>query len=205
MSRQTAGRLRARAAEAGDAWRLTLAELLSLPQSQSLPSVLLLSSALTMLPVAGAGTVLSFLLWWVAWAWWRGHDQLPVPRRALALSLSPRWSRRCLHGLAWVYEQADRCLKPRWAWWAHQRTQPWWGVWVSLMAALIFLPLPLGNVLPALSLMLMALGWMFRDGLALALAGATGVAALAYVVLWWELLLRLLAAALPFIPGLQAV
>ena len=70
-----AGRLRARAAEAGDAWRLTLAELLSLPQSQSLPSVLLLSSALTMLPVAGAGTVLSFLLWWVAWAWWRGHDQ----------------------------------------------------------------------------------------------------------------------------------
>ncbi|MFC7461991.1 exopolysaccharide biosynthesis protein [Hydrogenophaga defluvii] len=204
MSRHMAGHLRARAADASDAWRLTLAELLALPDSQSLPSVLLLSAALTMLPVAGAGTVLSFLLWWVAWAWWHGHDRLPVPRRALALSLSPRWSRRCLHGLAWVFEQADRCLKPRWAMWTHQRTQSWWALWVSLMAALIFLPLPLGNVLPALSLMLVALGWMFRDGLALALAGATGVAALAYVVVWWELLLRLLAAALPHLPWLQA-
>jgi len=199
-----AGHLRARAAQASDACRLTLAELLTLPDSQSLPSVLLLSAALTMLPVAGAGTVLSFLLWWVAWAWWRGHDRLNVPPRALALSLSPRWSRRCLHGLAWVFEQADRCLRPRWAWWTHQRTQPWWALWVSLMAALIFLPLPLGNVLPALSLMLVALGWMFRDGLALALAGATGVAALAYVVVWWELLQGLLTAALPHLPWLQA-
>lgn len=204
MSQQMAGHLRARAAQASDACRLTLAELLTLPDSQSLPSVLLLSATLTMLPVAGAGTVLSFLLWWVAWAWWRGHDRLNVPPRALALSLSPRWSRRCLHGLAWVFEQADRCLRPRWAWWTHQRTQPWWALWVSLMAALIFLPLPLGNVLPALSLMLVALGWMFRDGLALALAGATGVAAVAYVVVWWELLLGLLAAALPHLPWLQA-
>jgi hypothetical protein len=204
MSRQLAGHLRARAADASDAWRLTLAELLALQDSQSLPSVLLLSAALTMLPVAGAGTVLSILLWWVAWAWWRGHDRLPVPRRALELSLSPIWSRRCLHGLAWVFEQADRCLKPRWALWVHQRTQPWWGVWVSLMAAVIFLPLPLGNVLPALSLMLVALGWMFRDGLALALAGATGIAALGYVVVWWELLLRLLVAGLPHLPWLQA-
>jgi hypothetical protein len=200
MSGYIAGRMRARAAEAGEAWRLTLAELLELPGRQSLPSVLLVSAALTVLPVAGAGAVLSVLLWWVAWAWWRGHEQLPLPRRALELSLSPSWSRRCLHGLAWVYEQAERRMKPRWALWAHHRTQPWWGVWVSLMAALIFLPLPLGNVLPAVSLMLLALGWMFRDGLVLVLAGTTGVAALGYVVLCWELLLRLLTAALAHLP-----
>ena len=57
MSQHIAGRMRARAAEAGEAWRLTLAELLELPGRQSLPSVLLVSAALTVLPVAGAGAV----------------------------------------------------------------------------------------------------------------------------------------------------
>lgn len=204
MSRQTAERLRAHATagQAGGSPCLTVAELLQLPGSQSLPSVLLVGAALTMLPVAGAGTVLSVLLWWVAWAWWRGHDQLQVPQRAQRLSLNPTWSRRCLHGLAWVYEQADRHMRPRWALWAHERTRPWWGVWVSLMAALIFLPLPLGNVLPAASLMLLALGWMFRDGLVLMLAGATGVAALGYVVFLWEVVLGLFGAAASHWPWL---
>ena len=50
------------------------------------------------------------------------------------------------------------------------------------MAALIFIPLPFGNVLPAISLVLLSLGWMFRDGLALLLAGVAGVAATAYAV-----------------------
>lgn len=203
MSHDIPARLRARAAAPDGAWRLTVAELLALPGPQSLPSVLLVSASLTLLPVAGAGTVLSFLLWWVAWAWWQGHEHLPVPRRALDLSLGETWGRRCLHGLAWVYEQAGRRMKPRWAPWAHHLTRRGWGLWVSLMAALIFLPLPLGNVLPAISLMLLALGWMFRDGLVLALAGAAGAAALAYVVLCWELLLRLLAAALPHLLWLQ--
>lgn len=204
-SQHLAQQLRARAAEAGDAWSLTLAELLAVCGHQSLPGVLLVGAALTVLPVAGAGTVLSMLLWWVAWAWWRGHEQLPLPRRARDLNLGPTWSRRCLHGLAWVYEQANRCMKPRWLRWAHQHTQPWWAVWVSFMAALIFLPLPLGNVLPAISLMLLALGWMFRDGVVLMLSGATGVAALGYVVFWWELLVQLWAKALPHLPWLQAV
>lgn len=205
MSRHLAGHLRARAALAGEAWRLTFAELLEVCGQQSLCGVLLVGAALTLLPVAGSGTVLSVVLWWVAWAWWRGHAHLSLPRRALALSLSPAWSRRCLHGLAWVYEQADRCMKPRWQRWAHQTTQPWWAVWVSLMAAVIFLPLPFGNVLPAISLMLLALGWMFRDGVVLMLSGAMGLAALGYVLLLWEVLLRLVAAALPHLPWLSSV
>lgn len=204
MNQHLAHLLRARAAEASEAWRLSFADLLDVCGRHSLPGVLLVGAALTMLPVAGSGTVLSLVLWWIAWAWWRGHEQLPLPRRALELSLSPTWSRRCLRGLAWVYEQADRWMKPRWERWAHRHTQPWWALWVSFMAALIFLPLPLGNVLPALSLMLLALGWMFRDGVVLMLSSATGVAALGYVVFWWELLLRIAAGALAHLPWLQA-
>ena len=59
------------------------------------------------------------------------------------------------------------------------------------MAALIFIPLPLGNVLPAISLVLLSLGWMFRDGLALLLAGIAGVAATAYAVSLSHLVMEL--------------
>ena len=45
----------------------------------------------------------------------------------------------------------------------------------------------------------------FRDGVVLMLSGATGVAALGYVVFWWELLVQLWAKALPHLPWLQAV
>lgn len=44
----------------------------------------------------------------------------------------------------------------------------------------IFLPLPFGNVLPAISLVLLCLGWMFRDGLALLGSALVGAIALAY-------------------------
>ena len=63
------------------------------------------------------------------------------------------------------------------------------------MAVVIFLPLPLGNVLPSLSLILLSLGWMFRDGLAMLLSAATGVGALGYVVSLGHLLTGLLVKA----------
>jgi len=40
---------------------------------------------------------------------------------------------------------------------------------VGLMACIVLLPIPFGNVLPALALVLVGLGLVFRDGLAVAL------------------------------------
>jgi hypothetical protein len=107
---------------------------------------------------------------------------MPLPERLSRVTLNVVWTRRCLHGLAWIYEQADRLLRPRWIVLSNRRLRPAWGVWIALMAALIFIPLPFGNVLPAISLVLLSLGWMFRDGLALLLAGVAGVAGTVYAV-----------------------
>ena len=51
------------------------------------------------------------------------------------------------------------------------------------MALLVLLPLPLGNLLPGLSLALLELGWSFKDGLVLLLSLISGTAAMGYVVL----------------------
>lgn len=171
---------------ASPAQRLDLSTLMRLHGESSLAVLLMLLAVVSVLPVAGAGTVMSLGIWAIAWAWLQAHSSVALPARLGQVKLNARWSGRCLRGLAWIYEQSDRFLRPRWALWSNTRTRWWWGSWIALMGLVIFLPLPLGNVLPAISLILLSLGWMFRDGLALLLSCTTGAAALAYVVWLWE-------------------
>lgn len=177
-----AQQLRTATQEASSTLRLSLRELLQLHGQDSGAVLLMLMALLSTLPVAGAGTVLSLGIFALAWAWLRGRDSLTLPERLGALTLNATWTRRCLHSLAWTYERAERWLRPRWPALCHTRTRWAWAVWIALMGALIFLPLPLGNVLPGTSLMLLSLGWLFRDGLALLLSAATGMAGVGYAV-----------------------
>lgn len=180
--------------------RLTLTELLGLHRESSGPVLLMLLAVVCSVPLPGTGTAMSLGIWALAWAWARGHDTWPLPDRLGQLTLNERWTGRCLHGLAWVYERGNRWLRPRWALCSHDRTRALWGVWIALMGLVIFLPLPLGNVLPSLSLILLSLGWMFRDGLALLLSTATGLAAVAYAVSLWQLVLQALGQVRPWLP-----
>lgn len=68
------------------------------------------------------------------------------------------------------------------------------------MALLILLPL--GNVLPSLSLVLLGLGWMFRDGLAMLLATVVGVAAVGFAVLMADLIVVGLVQGARWVAGL---
>jgi hypothetical protein len=175
--------------------RLSLEELLGL-HGQASPAVLLLVLAvLCVLPVYGVGTALSFAILLMAWRW-RGladadadSGQGPgLPERVGRLRLDATWSRRCLHALAWLYATAGRCLRARWGVLCHPRTGVWWSLWIGLMGLVIFLPLPLGNVLPSLSLVLLSLGWMFRDGLALLASAVVGSGAVAFALAFGHLL-----------------
>lgn len=182
MNDGIARRLRAAGETDPTALRLTLRELLQLHGEASGAVLLMLMALLSTAPIAGAGTVLSLGIFALAWAWLRGHDSPPLPERLAALQLNATWTRRCLHSLAWTYERAERWLRPRWTTLSHARARFWWALWIALMAVLIFLPLPLGNVLPGTSLMLLSLGWLFRDGLALLVSAATGVVGVGYAV-----------------------
>jgi len=171
-----------RAADPGADLTLSLQDLLRLHGESSLAVLLMLLAVVSVLPVAGAGTVMSMGIWIVAWSWVHERETLSLPQRLGNLALNERWSGRCLNGLAWLYESSQRYMRPRWAWLSHAGTRVWWGAWIGLMGLVIFVPLPFGNVLPSLSLVLLSLGWMFRDGLALVLSTATGLAGLAYGV-----------------------
>ncbi len=186
--------------------RLTLGELLRLHGDASSAVLLLVLALLCVVPVYGVGTALGVAILAMAWRWHRqdhapqdgqAHPDAatpPLAGRLAGLSLDETWSRRCLHGLAWLYATAGRTLRTRWAWLRHRSTHGWWSVWIGVMGFLIFLPLPLGNVLPSLSLVLMSLGWMFRDGLALLLSKLVGAGAIAFAWVSAQLLVEMLAA-----------
>lgn len=191
---------RARSAPPGSL-RLSLADLLRLHGEGSLPVLVMLLSLFTLIPVGGAGWFVSFFIVALGWYWARGLEQVELPAAVGRLSLNERWSLRSLHGLAWMYRHAGRCMRPRWQAWRHERTRGWWGAWIAAMAAIIFLPLPFGNVLPSLSLVLLGLGWMFRDGVALLLASAAGAGAVVYTVAFGQLAIDLTQRAWGWLTG----
>lgn len=172
---------------------LSVRQLLDLHGRDSAAVVLLVLAMLSVLPIAGVGSLLSLVLMAIALRWHHGTDSSILPQRLGDLRLSATWSGRCLRFLRGLYAWAGCWLRERWGVLRHPGAQPAWGVWIGLMALLILLPLPFGNVLPAISLVLLALGWMFRDGLMLLASLLVGTGAAAFAALASHLML---AAAL---------
>jgi hypothetical protein len=100
-----------------------------------------------------------------------------------AFAMPRPMAQRVLNGLSRLYRGAERLSRHR-----LRALAPSHGLGGGLaalgglMAAIIVLPLPLGNLLPAVALVCLGLGMVFRDGLAVLLAMATGALALAYGV-----------------------
>lgn len=83
-------------------------------------------------------------------------------------------------------ERAERLMKPRLTPLASGAMESVVGTVCLLMALVLFLPIPLGNMLPALAICLLAMGILERDGLWVLAGAATTLAAAALVsgVVW---------------------
>ena len=132
-------------------------------------TLLLLMAMPCLLPVPGVGTVLGFGMAALAVAMWRGHCAPCLPRRVAELELPRHWAQRVLVGLASAYAVAGRHAKARLIHLAFAGRRSATALAVGLMAAIVVMPIPFGNVLPALALMLIGLGLVFRDGVAVVL------------------------------------
>lgn len=177
----------------------TLQDILQLHGESSTAVILLIMAAACVMPVGGVGTVLSVAMVGLAWRWARMLDTCTLPERLGRVQLSERVAYQALRGFSWLYRTADRLLRPRWTALAHDATRPWWACWIVLMAALIFLPIPLGNLLPSLSLVMLSLGFMFRDGLVLLLSKLVGLGAVGFAVAFGHLVVESFHRALAWV------
>ncbi len=176
---------------------LSLQDMLALHGPSSLSTLLMLFALVCILPVGGVGNVFGVALWWLSWDWLWGRSDMALPERVAHMRLNVRWSVRTLKTLAISYRYAGLWSRPR----LQAMQAPWtrglWAAWIALQALVIFLPVPMGNVLPAFSLVALALGRLLSDGLLLWLSlvlGALGVVyGLALGHITWLLMVQMWA------------
>ena len=137
------------------------------PEAQG--TLLLLLAMPCLLPVPGVGFVLGTGLVALAAAMWRGHSTNCLPQRVANLELPRHWAQRVLLGLASAYAVAARHSRARMSHLAEAGRRSLTALAVGVMAVIVVLPIPFGNVLPALAVTLIGLGLVFRDGLAVVL------------------------------------
>jgi hypothetical protein len=82
--------------------------------------------------------------------------------------------------IPWL-DRADKLMAPRLQWLCGARAQQALGFACLILALVLFLPIPLGNMLPAFSICLIALGVLERDGLWILLGLMCGVISLIIV------------------------
>ncbi|EXU80268.1 hypothetical protein AX13_18425 [Comamonas aquatica DA1877] len=153
-------------------------------------TLLLLLAMPCLLPVPGVGAVLGLGMAALAVAMWRGHCAPFLPQRVAELELPRHWAQRVLVGLASAYVLAGRHARARLSHLAVSGRRSATALAVGLMAAIIVMPIPFGNLLPAVALVFIGLGLVFRDGVAVilgllmsgvALVATTGVLLMAWV------------------------
>ncbi len=152
-------------------------------------TLLLLLAMPCLLPVPGVGTVLGFGIVALAYGLARGWCTPSLPHRVAELALPRHWAQRVLLGLASGYAVAGRHARVRLSRLASPGRRPGIAAAIALMAVIIIMPIPFGNVLPAVSLSFIALGLVFRDGMAVLLglvlaAIATLVTAGLFLLAW---------------------
>ncbi len=161
---------------------VSLAHLARVHGSAMHGTLLVLLATPCVLPIPGIGNVLGLALMAMALALWRGDDCSTLPRRIAEIELSAQWARRVLTILARAYEWAGRWSRQRLVRLVVVRRRSWLAGNLGLMGGVIFLPIPLGNVLPALAVVLLGLGLALGDGLAVIAGWVVAAAAVTYTV-----------------------
>lgn len=181
MTGSFAQRLR-EAAQALTSERVSVAALAEAHGPAAHGSLMLLMAVPCLLPIPGTGTVLGFGLAAIAWAMWRGQHESLLPGKVAELEMSGRWARRVLVTLAAIYGLAARFARARLSHLTGAGVQGLLAAVVGAMALVLVLPIPFGNVLPAVALILIGLGLVFRDGVAVVLGLLTAASTLAVLV-----------------------
>lgn len=173
--------------------RITLAELMTLLGDRALGALMFIFALPNTLPaLPGTSAILGTPLVLLAAQLMFGlRPWLPgfLSRRSMPQA---DFESMVLRAAPWIV-RAERLLKPRLAALTSQAAERLIGAICVLLALLIALPIPFGNIPPAIAICLFALGVLARDGLWI-LAGAVATVVATLVV--WGVLFAILKAAI---------
>ncbi|PSM50148.1 exopolysaccharide synthesis protein exod [Chroococcidiopsis sp. CCALA 051] len=134
------------------------------------------------LPVAGVSAIIAIPLMLVSAQLSLGFSRPYLPKWLA----KRRWKQKNLakvveKGLNYL-AKAEKIVRPRWGFITSRLAQRLLGLFILLMAIIIALPIPLGNMLPAIAIVVISLGMSEGDGLLVVMGVLAAIVILAVMV-----------------------
>jgi len=156
---------------------LTLGNLLSALGEASFGWAIVVFSLLTLLPLPPGATLLTAVpLLVTTGQMMLGYPHVKLPRRLSELRIEQDKLRRTVLRLRPVTRRLERVLTPRYSALFARRNERPMGLLLFVVAFALFLPVPLSGWFPAISLFVVGVGLVERDGLVSMLGLALGAA-----------------------------
>ena len=111
----------------------------------------------------------------------RGKREIRLPNALLKRSIPRKAFAAAVRAILPFLERAERGTKPRWRWASNPVAKRFLGVFILIMAAVIALPIPFTNMPAAISIFIISLGMVERDGVLISLGILLGLATIAMI------------------------
>ena len=176
--------LRELAASDGDP-QLRVSEIIESFGERAIGAVMSFLGLLSLIPIPGATTVTGVPLIFVAVQLVLGRETLWLPRGMLRAGVERSNFRGGVErALRWI-ARAERLTGPRLLWATNDLGERVIGLLCLTLACVLVLPIWLGNFVPAVAVILLALGLFQRDGVFVVLGAVAAVAAFVLLILAW--------------------
>ncbi|MDR3450373.1 MAG: exopolysaccharide biosynthesis protein [Alphaproteobacteria bacterium] len=168
--------------------RVSLEDIVRLLENRSLGALLLLFALPMALPVPtpGLSAIFGVPLIFISAQLIMGNRQVWFPAWLARKTISRAQFAAIVRRVVPILKRLELILKPRAVWLCGKWAVVPIGIACTIMAAMIALPVPFGNVVPGVAVSLFALGLIQHDGLAVALGFLVSV--LAVVIVWAAIL-----------------
>lgn len=176
--------------------RLTLAEMMEAFGDRALSAVVVLFALISLLPwPPGTKVVFSVPLVVLSLELALQRRTATLPEWLLRWSLSRQKFAsvlaRVITGVRWI----ERLSRPRWPVMTAPAMRSVIGLTCALLAIVLALPIPFGDLLPAATIVVLGFGLLQRDGAVILIGLIASLACAIYVALVWEIVTRLFVSA----------
>lgn len=123
------------------------------------------------LPIAGISALVAVPLMLVSGQLVLGFQQPWLPDWLLDQPFKQEQCEQVISGAIPLLEKLEYFFEPRWSFFTTPEAERCVGVVLLLLGVIIALPIPFGNMLPAIAIVMICLGLIEKDGLIIAISG----------------------------------
>jgi hypothetical protein len=135
-----------------------------------------LPNSLPIVGIPGVSTITGLPMLFVAVQLALGYERVYLPRWIGDSSMATADFQKLINKVAPWLKRIERLMRPRLSLLTAGNAERWLGAFCVVLAFLLVLPIPLGNLMPALGVLFISLGLIERDGVCVLTGLAIGIA-----------------------------